>query len=104
MNGLTLHATHVTTATVDTLTDHCHGDRELLISGYMSNDTDLAIARGEMIDALLYGIDGYSVDRLPFVASELEAAVTAEVADLHESDLISEDEEEERLVWVRLHW
>jgi hypothetical protein len=104
MNGFTLTATHITTATVDTLTDHCHGDRELLISGYMSADTDLTVARGEAIDALLYDTNGNSVERLPFVASELESAITAVVNNIHESDLITSDEEEDRLIWIRLHW
>jgi hypothetical protein len=104
MNGLTLHATHITTATVDMLTDHCHGDRELLVSGYMSNDTDLTVARGEVVDALLYDTNGNDPDRLPFVATELEAAITAEVNNIPKSDLISTDEDEERLVWIRLHW
>jgi hypothetical protein len=104
MHGLTLHATHVTTATADTLTDHCNSDRELLISGYMSADTDLSVARGEVIDALLHDTNGNDPERLPFVATELEAAITAEVGNIHESDLITDDEEEERLVWIRLHW
>jgi hypothetical protein len=104
MNGLTLNATHITTATVDTLTDHCHGERELLISGYMSTDTDLAVARGEVIDALMYDTNGNDSARFPFVGRELEAAITAEVANIHESDLITGDEDDERLVWVRLHW
>jgi hypothetical protein len=104
MNGLTLNATHVATTTVDMLTDHYHGKRELLISSYMSNDTDLTFARGEVIDALLYDATGNDPDRLPFVAVELEAAITAEVNNIHESDLITSDAYEERLVWVRLHW
>jgi hypothetical protein len=70
----------------------------------MSADTDLAGARGEVIAALLYDTNGNDPDRLPFVAAELETAITAEVSNIHESDLISDDEEEERLVWIRLHW
>jgi hypothetical protein len=104
MNGLTLNATHVATTTVDMLTDHYHGKRELLISSYMSAATDIAVARGEVIDALLYDTNGNTLEELPFVAVALESAITAAVNNIHESDLISDDEDEERLVWVRLHW
>jgi hypothetical protein len=100
MHGLTLNATYITTATVDTLTDHCNGDHELLISSYMSADPDLAVAGDDVIASLLYKCNGADFERLPFVATEVEAALTAVIASIPSSDLISDDEDEDRMVWV----
>jgi hypothetical protein len=104
MNSFTLNATHVTTATVDTLTDHCHGDRELLTSCWMTADPDLATARESVIDMLLDDCNGHDADRLPFVGKALETAIESAVSTIHESDLISDDDDDDRLIWVRLSW
>lgn len=101
MNELTI--SYVSTCMIDMATDHHHRDNELLISACMSLETDPNIARGEIVDELLTEIDG-GMSFPPVTGNELFRQVAAIVETIHESDVITEYDDEDRRVWILISW